>query len=87
MKNILKPNTGHLKLVLNKFKGLSIHEVSFKKHNFVPLIRSFPAGSFDNINYGVDFFSGSLICNIPTMRLKNADLKKLTHIYPLMETL
>jgi hypothetical protein len=69
-------DTGVINLSLNLFKGMSINTLGFKKHNFNALIRSFNAGSFSGIKHGVDFFSGSLLTELPTDRVRVTDLEK-----------
>jgi len=75
-KKFLHIKTKHLSLSLNLFKGMSIASLGFKKHAFKALIKTFPAGTFHEISHGVDFFSGSMLAEIPQQRLRITDLEK-----------
>jgi hypothetical protein len=67
----------NLKLKLNLNKGGAINELAFKSQGFKPSIISMPAGTFEDIEHGVDYFSGLLVAEFLTKRKKHTDLKKL----------
>jgi len=48
-------------LILNKDRGLTIKELTFKKIWARPLIGTIPHGYFDDISWGADFYSGNIM--------------------------
>jgi len=65
--------TRHLELSLNPFKGLSIESLKLNSQHSKKLIGSIPAHYFDNIELGADFYSGSLLVDIPHERMRLTD--------------
>ena len=57
--------TKELKMSLNKYKGLTIDKLWFKKVCEKPLIGTLPHGYYDEISLGADFYSGHTIIEKP----------------------
>jgi len=61
-------------LRLNIFKGGAIKELGFASHNFRSSIFSLQAGTFQDIEHGVDYFSSLLVAEFLLKRSKQTDL-------------
>jgi hypothetical protein len=75
---IIKSNL--INIVLNTNKGLAIDSLSFRKHNFIPIIGTIHQGYFSNIEFDVDFFSGNFLLEDVTNRIRVTDLKNCNNI-------
>ena len=67
--------TSSIRIVLNIRRGLTIRSLSFKSQNFNPVIGTIGQGYFNSIVYGVDYYSGGFIMEIPAQRKKITDLE------------
>jgi hypothetical protein len=70
-----------IKLKLNIRRGLTIESLSFKSHDFKPIIGKISQGYFPTIEYGADFYSGGVIMDLPMERKKITDFEKTTPIF------
>lgn len=59
--NVIKFENENINVALNKRKGFTIEELSFKKINLHPLIGKLPLGYYSDISLGADFFSGHTV--------------------------
>jgi hypothetical protein len=66
--------TKRIKLKLNLRRGLTISSLAFKSSDFEPIIGTIPQGHFSSIKYGVDYYSGGIILEMPLERKKVTDL-------------
>jgi hypothetical protein len=66
--------TTRITLVLSLKRGLAIESLSFRSHGFIPLMGSLHQGYFDEINVGVDYYSGSTVIELPRKGRKITDL-------------
>jgi len=66
--------TDDVSLQLNIFKGGAIKDLSFASHKFRSSISSLPAGTFEDIEHGVDYFSSLLVAEFLLKRSKQTDL-------------
>lgn len=57
--------SGSIKCILNKLKGVSIDKLWFHELSEMPLIGTLPHGYYDDISLGADFYSGHSIIEIP----------------------
>lgn len=72
--NYLSFNLDTIKLTLNKKRGLAIDSLSFKSHKYKPCIGTIKQGTFVNIDYAADFYSGNFVAELPMNREKITDL-------------
>jgi hypothetical protein len=63
-----------MRLRLNRRKGLTIHTLAFRSHDFAPTLGTLPHGYFESINYGADFYSGGVIVELPVEHKRVTDL-------------
>ena len=75
---IIKSNL--INIVLNTNKGLAIDSLSFRKHNFIPIIGTIHQGYFSNIEFDVDFYSGNFLLEDVTNRIRVTDLNNCSNI-------
>ena len=75
----LKIDTKNIKMVLNRYRGLSIQSLAFSAHKFKPIIGTIPHGYFNDINYSVDYYSNHLVAQLLDSHQKEADLNEVTH--------
>lgn len=69
--------TDHMFITLNKNKGLAIHDGGLITNNLdMNIIGTVEHGSFDNIELGADFFSGSLVIQDMETSSLYTDLQK-----------
>ena len=66
-----------IKLVLNKYKGITFKECVFKRISEKPLIGTLEHGYFDNISLGADYYSGHAVIERPGDH-KITDLGKIS---------
>jgi hypothetical protein len=62
------------KLVLSNQRGLSIHQLTYAKHNWMPSIQTIEHGSLNEIEHSVDYYSNHTIIEIPSSKIKITDL-------------
>ena len=74
---LLTVETEALRLVLNLRRGLAVHSLAFRSHGFVPTIGTLPHGYFSTITLGADFYTGSLIIELPQQHCRVADLERV----------
>lgn len=67
--------TPYIHLVLNVRRGMAIKSLSFKSHNFEPVLGTLPQGYFSSIEYGADFYSGGVIVEVPGDHSRMTDLE------------
>lgn len=70
--------TPYIHLVLNVRRGMAIKSLSFKSHNFQPVIGTLPQGYFSSIEYGADFYSGGVLIEVPGDHSRMTDLEWVT---------
>ncbi len=70
--------TPYIHLVLNVRRGMAIKSLSFKSHNFEPVLGTLPQGYFSSIEYGADFYSGGVLIEVPGDRNRMTDLEWVT---------
>ncbi len=73
----LTVETTTTKLVLNVRRGLAIKALSFASHDNVPVIGTISHGHFDNMDLGVDLYSGHLVMEYPTHQQRITDLQRV----------
>ena len=66
--------TKNISLLLNIRRGLTIKSLAFKSQNYDKVIGTLNQGHFDSIKYGVDYYSGGILVEMPLLREKNTDL-------------
>lgn len=62
-------------LTLNLRRGMSIHKLAFRSHQFVPTLGTLPHGYFDSIELGADFYSGNVVIDQVLKRCRITDLE------------
>lgn len=72
--NYLLVRSKGVQVRLNLSKGLAIDSLAFSSNGFTPVIGKIDQGQFDLIEYKVDFFSGTLICEL------REELRKITDL-------
>jgi hypothetical protein len=70
--------TQYIHLVLNVRRGMAIKSLSFKSHNFEPVLGTLQQGYFSSIEYGADFYSGGVIIEVPGDHSRMTDLEWVT---------
>ena len=70
--------TPYIHLVLNVRRGMAIKSLSFKSHNFEPVLGTLPQGYFSSIEYGADFYSGGVLIEVPGDHSRMTDLEWVT---------
>lgn len=75
--SLLEISTKNIKLKLNLRRGLAIQSLGFHSHKMSPCIGTLPHGHFSSIALGADFYSGGVIAELPTKRMKITDLEKV----------
>ena len=68
-------------LVLNLRRGMSIHSLAFKKHDFTPLVGTLPHGYFHSIELGADFYSGGSVIELMTEHRRITDLERMVPVF------
>ncbi|MFV2055879.1 MAG: glycoside hydrolase family 57, partial [Thiohalomonadales bacterium] len=69
--------TSNVIITLNKRRGLAIHSLGFKQHDFSPLIGTLPLGYFSSIDLGADFYSGGVIIERVKEHSRTTDLTRV----------
>jgi hypothetical protein len=64
-KKSVRIENGNYKIVLNKFKGLTIKELAVKQYGDEPLLGTLIHGYYDDISLGADYYSGHSVVEIP----------------------
>ena len=77
-KTLLFVNTSKIKMVLNLRRGLVIDTLSFKSHNFIPIIGTVHRYKTNSIYEGADFYSGNITHEIISKMLKITDLNQVS---------
>lgn len=72
--------TDYLKISFNKHKGGTIKSLTFKTGNFIPQIIELPQGYYDDISYGVDWFSGHALLFSERKKYSNLSCKSIKYI-------
>ncbi len=67
--------TKNIRLTLNVRRGLTIKSLAFGSHGFKPVIGAVEQGHFESINYGVDYYSGGVLIEMPGKRKRITDLE------------
>lgn len=67
-----------IKLTLNLRRGLAIHALAFKSHDFVPTVGTLPHGYFESIDLGADYYSGGVILELPGEHRRVTDLERVS---------
>jgi len=67
-------HTNNISIILNIRRGLTIKSLAFKSQNYDKVIGTLNQGHFDSIKYGVDYYSGGILVEMPLLREKNTDL-------------
>lgn len=67
--------TPYVHLVLNVRRGMAIKSLSFKSHDFEPVLGTLQQGYFSSIEYGADFYSGGVLIEIPGDHSRITDLE------------
>lgn len=70
--------TPYVHLVLNVRRGMAIKSLSFKSHDFEPVLGTLQQGYFSSIEYGADFYSGGVLIEIPGDHSRITDLEWVT---------
>ena len=70
-------DSNDLILKLNLRRGLTIDSLAFHSHKMQPCIGTLPHGYFSSINLGADFYSGGIVAELPSKRVKITDLEKV----------
>jgi hypothetical protein len=66
--------TKKISIILNIRRGLTIKSLGFKSQNFEKVIGTINQGYFNSIKYGVDYYSGGILVEMPLIRKKITDL-------------
>ena len=66
--------TNKISIIINIRRGLTIKSLGFKSQNFDKVIGTINQGYFNSIKYGVDFYSGGVLVELPLIRKKITDL-------------
>ena len=75
--SLLEISTKNTNIKLNLRRGLAIQSLAFQSHKMNPCIGTLPHGHFSSIALGADFYSGGVIAELPTQRMKITDLEKV----------
>ncbi len=68
-------NTPTARIALNLRRGMTMHSLAFRKHNFEPILGTLEQGFFESIELGADFYSGGVLVEIPGERKRLTDLE------------
>lgn len=74
---LLTIKSPHIELVLNLRRGLTIHSLAFASLDFAPVIGALAQGYFDSIEYGADFYTGSVVMEFPREHRRLTDLERV----------
>lgn len=66
--------TKSVNIILNMRRGLAIHSLGFKTHNFSPVVGTLPLGYFSSIELGADFYSGGVVIERVKEHCRTTDL-------------
>jgi hypothetical protein len=81
---LLQIETKASRLALNLRRGLTIHSLAFKSHDFVPIVGTLTHGYFNTIALGADFYSGGVVIELPEKHTRITDLERvepeITHV-------
>ncbi len=75
---LVEIRSSQLSLTLNIKRGLAIERLAFRSHQWTPLLGSIPQGYFDDITFGVDYYSASTVIELPRSARKLTDLVATT---------
>ncbi|EKD87910.1 MAG: hypothetical protein ACD_35C00148G0003, partial [uncultured bacterium] len=64
-----------INLTLNVCRGLTIQSLAFKSHNFEPVLVTLAQGFFNSIEFGVDYYSGGILIEVPAASIRVTDLE------------
>lgn len=78
---LLKIQTNDVHVELNLRRGLAIHSLAFREHDFISLIGTLPQGYFHSIELGADFYSGGSVVELLTEHQRITDLERVTPLY------
>ena len=74
---LLRVTTKKIILELNLRRGLAIQSLAFLSHKMEPSIGTLPHGYFSSISLGADYYSGGVVVELPSQRIRFADLEKV----------
>lgn len=77
---LMSVRSADLVLQLNLRRGLSIQQLGFRSHRFVPTIGTLPHGYFDSIELGADFYSANCVIDLISERRRITDLEWVTPV-------
>lgn len=69
--------TKHMRLSLNRRRGLAIEKLSFADHDFEPVVGTLPHGYFRAIDLGADFYSGGITIETTDPVRRITDLERV----------
>lgn len=73
---LLTVSTSAVRLVLNLRRGLNIHSLAYRTHDFVPVVGTLQHGYFGSIALGADYYSGGVIVELPAEHTRVTDLER-----------
>lgn len=82
---LLSIRTDTIHIVLNLRRGMSIHSLAFRQHDFIPLVGTLPHGYFHSIELGADFYSGGSVIELLTEHQRITDLDRVSPTFWLEE--
>ncbi|CAI8317286.1 MAG: Uncharacterised protein [Cellvibrionales bacterium UBA7375] len=69
--------TKKIKLELNLRRGLTINSLAFSSHEMEHCVGTLPHGYFPSISLGADYYSGGVVVELPSQRVRVSDLEKV----------
>ena len=67
--------TEKINLTLNFRRGLAIQSLAFKSHDFESVLGTLAQGFFNSIEFGVDYYSGGVLIEVPAASIRVTDLE------------
>lgn len=78
---LLHLQTADLQAVLKLKRGLTLHSLAFRSHDFVPVVGTLPHGYFESIEFGADYYTGGIIVELPGDHRRITDLVPVQPVY------
>ena len=72
----LSIQTAALRVTFSLLRGLTVRELSFENHGFIPILGNIPQGTFDDIDLAVDWYFGGVVIELPLEHRRLTDLSK-----------
>ena len=74
---LLKISTKDISTQLNMRRGLTMQSLAFSSHDMEPCVGTLPHGHFSSISLGADYYTGGVIIELPSERMRFTDLENV----------